>query len=144
MEIGLRYRMAGRAMAAGPKEFAMQRRILIGLGLGALPAAAFAQPRMTQAQRRQFHDEVLARDFSALPPGAQQRVTEAFRGGTPDLPEADVQSRWNAMTAEQRGEVLTMHERRHGRGPGGGRGPGPGPGGGRGPGPGPGPGRPPG
>ncbi|WP_146217162.1 hypothetical protein [Falsiroseomonas bella] len=116
----------------------MQRRALLGLAFAGLPMAALAQPRMTEAQRRQFHDEVLARDFSALPPGAQQRVTEAFRAGTPDLPEADVQARWNAMTAQQRGEVLTMHERRRGRGPG------MGPGGGRGPGPGPGPNRPPG
>jgi hypothetical protein len=125
-------------MAAWPEEFAMQRRMLLGLGLGALPAAALAQPRMTEAQRRQFHDEVLARDFTALPPGAQQRVTEAFRAGT--------QARWNAMTAQQRGEVLTMHERRRGRGHGGGRGPAPGPGSRPGPGPAPGgaPTRPPG
>uniref|UniRef100_UPI001F1F7A1A hypothetical protein n=1 Tax=Falsiroseomonas oryziterrae TaxID=2911368 RepID=UPI001F1F7A1A len=102
----------------------MQRRALLAaVALAGLPAAAIAQPRMTEAQRRQFHSEVLGRDFGALPPGAQQRVSEAFRAGTPGLPDEAVRQRWDAMSAEQRGEVLVMHERRRGRGPG--RGPGP-------------------
>lgn len=119
----------------------MHRRVLLGLALAGLPAAVSAQPRMTEAQRRQFHDEVLSRDYGALPPGAQARVAESFRGGTPDIGDEAIRQRWDSMTPGQRGEVLTMHERWRGRGPGGGRGPGPG---GRGPGPGGGPGRGPG
>lgn len=120
----------------------MQRRLFIALGLVAQPgAAAFAQTRPTPQQMQQFHDDVLARDFATLPPGARERVSQAFRAGTPDIGEEAIRQRWDAMTPGQRGEVLTMHHPRgRGTGPGYGPGAGPGPRDGMGPGPGRGPG----
>jgi hypothetical protein len=132
----------------------MHRRTIVGLALGLLPASGMAQVapplatapnapsgppvgrtpmhgRGAQQHRAQQHQEVLGQNFEALPQPAKDRVTSAFRQGQPDLPLADVQARWDAMTSTQRGEVLTMHERRMGRhgrpasGTGPGRGPGP-------------------
>jgi hypothetical protein len=87
----------------------MHRRLLLGLFLAAAPAAAVAQPATRRGAR---HEEVLGRNFDALPPGAKDRVTPAFRAGTPDLDEAAIRQRWDSMTPGQRGEVLTIHERR--------------------------------
>jgi hypothetical protein len=90
----------------------MQRRLLLAFLLAGGPAgAALAQPA---ARRGARHDQVLEPDFDALPPGAKDRVVAAFRAGTPDLDEAAIRQRWNAMTPSQRGEVLA---RRAGRGP---------------------------
>lgn len=122
----------------------MQRRRLLGsclLGtmLLGLPFAVTAQPpgRGPDPAR---HEVTLGQDFDDLPPGARQRVTTAFRQGTPDLDDAGIRQRWNAMTADQRGETLRMRERQQARprqpqgqqrhGPGGGQGAGQGGGGG--------------
>jgi hypothetical protein len=90
-----------------------RRAVFLAAVIAALPGAALAQP----ANRATRHDEVLGRDFDALPPGAKDRVSAAFRGGTPDITEAQMRERWNAMTPDQRGEVLTIQDRRmRGRG----------------------------
>jgi uncharacterized membrane protein YgcG len=118
----------------------MQRRTL-ALMLCALPFGAAAQPpgRGPDPAR---HEVTLGQDFDDLPPGARQRVTTAFRQGTPNLEDAGVRQRWDAMTADQRGETLRMRERQQTRarqpqgqqrgGPGGGPGAGQGAGQGRG------------
>lgn len=133
------------------EETMMKRRVLLALATLSLPQLAFAQggpPRRAAGrgtgQPGAFHDEVLGRDFDDLPVGAKERVTNAFRVGSPELDDAGVRQRWNAMTPQQRGETLTARERAQRRagspGQGGGRGPGPGPGPGAGRGPGAGPG----
>lgn len=110
-----------------------------GIAPAAFAPAALAQPR-PQPQPGPRHDEVLGRDFDALPPGARERVQNAFRQGAPDLDDGAIRQRWNAMTPQQRGETLTARERAQQRAAPPGRGPGsaPAPGTGRGPGPGPG------
>jgi hypothetical protein len=118
----------------------MRRRHLVALALAGLPASALAQP--APARRARYHDEVLTRSYETLPPGAKERVAAAFRAGSPDVTEDAIRQRWDSMEPNQRGEVLTMHERRAGRGRGPGMGPGPGRG--MGPGPTPAPARPPG
>jgi hypothetical protein len=123
----------------------MNRRMLLGLAFATAPLAAFAQPAAPPAappgarpgwrgpRRGEHHDEVLGRDYDTLPPGAKERVAGAFRQATPGLDEAAIRQRWDSMSPAQRGEVLTMHEMRGGRGMRGGMGgPGAGPGPGRG------------
>jgi hypothetical protein len=128
------------------------RRALLILAAAALPLGLLAPRALAQGRQQpgMQHDEVLGRDFDALPPGARERVQDAFRQGSPDIDDGALRQRWNAMTPQQRGETLTARERAQqratpqgrGRGdvptPGTGRGPGPGPGTRQGPGYGPG------
>lgn len=116
----------------------MHRRVVLALAFGALPGLAFAQAPRAQVGAR--HEQMLGQDFDDLPPGARERVQNAFRQGSPDLDGGAIRQRWNAMTPDQRGQTLTARERAQRGGPGPGRGPGAGPGSGRGPGPGGGPG----
>ncbi|MCU0987725.1 MAG: hypothetical protein MUC89_22830, partial [Acetobacteraceae bacterium] len=122
----------------------MTRRALLILIGTAVPLAMFARSAFAQGrpqpQPGPRHDEVLGRDFDALPPGARAQVQSSFRVGAPDLDDAAIRQRWNAMTPQQRGETLTARERAQLRAAPQGRGPAntPAPGTGRGPGPGPG------
>lgn len=84
----------------------MQRRSLLLAVAVAAPGLALAQP--VPGPR---HDEVLGRDFDQLPPGARERVQNAFREGSPGLDDGALRQRWNAMTPQQRGETLTARER---------------------------------
>jgi hypothetical protein len=136
-------RSFGLAVLAAPLMPALamaQSPVPPGPPAGAPGPRAGAAPRRGPQAPDARHDQVLGQDFDSLPPGARDRVTQAFRSGSPDLDEAGVRQRWNAMTPDQRGETLTMRERttqRGGgaRGPGGGAGPGAGPGTGAGRGP---------
>jgi hypothetical protein len=120
----------------------MTRRTLLKLTASALPMGLLGPQVLAQGRQQpgMQHDEVLGRDFDALPPGARERVQDAFRQGSPDIDERALRERWNAMTPQQRGETLTARERARTRTMPQGRGPGdmPTPGTGRGPGPGPG------
>jgi hypothetical protein len=115
----------------------MLRRNLLGTVLVGLPFSALAQ-QAGRGPDPERHAVTLGQDFDDLPPGPRARVTAAFREGSPDLDEDAVRQRWNAMTAEQRGETLTMRERAQARRlnqqqrPRGGQGGGPGGGQGRG------------
>ncbi len=124
----------------------MHRRAVLALAFAALPGLAFAQQPPAQVGAR--HEQMLGQDFDDLPPGARERVQNAFRQDSPDLDDGAIRQRWNAMTPDQRGQTLTARDRAQrgaggrgpgpGRGPGGAAGPGPGPGPGTGPAPGPG------
>jgi hypothetical protein len=90
----------------------MRKHVLI-LALCALPWAAAAQGGGASAGNRQA--PALAQNFDDLSPQSRDRVGAAFRSGSPDLDDAAIRQRWDAMTADQRGETLRARERQQTR-----------------------------
>jgi len=93
----------------------LQRRTLVLLVLAGLPLVAAAQPvspggpRATVGSRQ---DGILGLDHDALSPEARERVRQAFRNRLPDISTESIRQRWNAMTVDQRREVLNIGDTR--------------------------------
>ena len=93
----------------------MQRRTLVLLVLAGLPLVAAAQPVSPGGPRASVggrQDGILRLDYDDLSPVSRERVRQAFRNRLPDISTESIRQRWNAMTVDQRREVLNIGDTR--------------------------------
>lgn len=85
----------------------LMRSLALVAAVAAMPYPAAAQNAPAPALSR----ATLGQDFDALPAEARERVRNAFRVGTPQLDDAAIRQRWDAMTAAQRAEAVQTRDR---------------------------------